>query len=89
MYVWDQQGIFHTRYYIHYKYSQQQKIAMYGVACCLVLCEIPRPHNMGKDGTISVSELFLLVHYNNVARAEFPSRSDQKAIQKCVVSVAG
>ena len=45
---------------------------------------------MEKGGTIiiSVSGLFLLVHYNNVANAEFPSSSDQEAMQKCV-SAAG
>ena len=48
----------------------------------LVLCETPKPHRLRKRGTISVSGLFLLVHYN-VASAEFPSRSDQEAMQKC------
>ena len=37
------------------------------------------PPSMGKRGTISVSGYFLLVHYNNVASVEFPSRTGQEA----------
>ena len=54
----------------------------------LVLCETPKPHRLRKRGTISVSGLSLFVQMPDVARVEFPSRSDQEAMQKCV-SVAG
>ena len=58
-----------------------------GGISCLVLSEFPRPHSMGKEGLSVFQGFFLLVHYN-VASAEFPSSSDQEAMQKCV-SVAG